>query len=432
MRTLRLGSPADAGFDATWRLAAPGQRGAVGATPAGSAGSTAGPGPRPLRRPWGPGWALVGDAGYFKDPISTHGITDALRRRRAARRPRSWTSWAAGGPSAEAFGEYQPAPRPVSDACSRSPTRSSLLRLGRRHGAAAAARGERRDDRRGRAAGVAAGGTEPAATSPDVARASLRRPKSTMASRGTRMDVDIAMLGTFSVTVDARPGRGREPGRGAAPRRWSSCWPWPTAARLHREQVIEALWPTVPVDAAVPRLHKAAHYARRALGTGTAPTLVLRHDHVALLPDADVRVDVDEFRAGRSRRSTGLGRRGGEAGAGGVRRGLLPEDLYEPWAAEARETVVVLHLDLLRLAARWDDLRRGGPDRRGGAPGAGPRARWPRRRTRRAAPARAAGPCAAARARHVPSPEAERLRAELASVGGAGAARRRRRTGRSG
>jgi 2-polyprenyl-6-methoxyphenol hydroxylase-like FAD-dependent oxidoreductase len=32
-----------------------------------------------VRRSWGPGWALVGDAGYFKDPISAHGITDALR-----------------------------------------------------------------------------------------------------------------------------------------------------------------------------------------------------------------------------------------------------------------------------------------------------------------------------------------------------------------
>jgi flavin-dependent dehydrogenase len=32
-----------------------------------------------LRRAWGPGWALVGDAGYFKDPLSTHGMTDALR-----------------------------------------------------------------------------------------------------------------------------------------------------------------------------------------------------------------------------------------------------------------------------------------------------------------------------------------------------------------
>ena len=32
-----------------------------------------------LRRAHGPGWALVGDAGYFKDPISAHGLTDALR-----------------------------------------------------------------------------------------------------------------------------------------------------------------------------------------------------------------------------------------------------------------------------------------------------------------------------------------------------------------
>jgi 2-polyprenyl-6-methoxyphenol hydroxylase-like FAD-dependent oxidoreductase len=32
-----------------------------------------------LRRCWGPGWALVGDAGYFKDPITTHGMSDAMR-----------------------------------------------------------------------------------------------------------------------------------------------------------------------------------------------------------------------------------------------------------------------------------------------------------------------------------------------------------------
>ena len=32
-----------------------------------------------MRQPYGPGWALVGDAGYFKDPITAHGMTDALR-----------------------------------------------------------------------------------------------------------------------------------------------------------------------------------------------------------------------------------------------------------------------------------------------------------------------------------------------------------------
>ncbi|TWP50494.1 FAD-dependent monooxygenase [Lentzea tibetensis] len=35
--------------------------------------------PGHVRRSWGRGWALVGDAGYFKDPLSAHGLTDALR-----------------------------------------------------------------------------------------------------------------------------------------------------------------------------------------------------------------------------------------------------------------------------------------------------------------------------------------------------------------
>src|SRR5438477_564447 len=35
--------------------------------------------PNFLRKPFGPGWALVGDAGCHKDPFLTLGIADALR-----------------------------------------------------------------------------------------------------------------------------------------------------------------------------------------------------------------------------------------------------------------------------------------------------------------------------------------------------------------
>jgi 2-polyprenyl-6-methoxyphenol hydroxylase-like FAD-dependent oxidoreductase len=35
--------------------------------------------PNHVRQAWGPGWALVGDAGYHRDPITGHGITDAFR-----------------------------------------------------------------------------------------------------------------------------------------------------------------------------------------------------------------------------------------------------------------------------------------------------------------------------------------------------------------
>jgi 2-polyprenyl-6-methoxyphenol hydroxylase-like FAD-dependent oxidoreductase len=35
--------------------------------------------PGRLRQACGPGWLLVGDAGFFRDPLTSHGISDALR-----------------------------------------------------------------------------------------------------------------------------------------------------------------------------------------------------------------------------------------------------------------------------------------------------------------------------------------------------------------
>jgi flavin-dependent dehydrogenase len=59
-----------------------------------------------VRRPFGPGWALVGDAGYYKDPITAHGITDALRD--AELLADASLSALGGGPdAARAFPAYQ-------------------------------------------------------------------------------------------------------------------------------------------------------------------------------------------------------------------------------------------------------------------------------------------------------------------------------------
>jgi flavin-dependent dehydrogenase len=35
--------------------------------------------PNQLRQAYGPGWALVGDAGYYRDAITAYGISDAFR-----------------------------------------------------------------------------------------------------------------------------------------------------------------------------------------------------------------------------------------------------------------------------------------------------------------------------------------------------------------
>jgi flavin-dependent dehydrogenase len=100
----RLSLELDGGADAAWRRilarAAPGlaerlgHRGAAGA-PRVFPGLTG-----YLRDAAGPGWALVGDAGYFKDPITAHGITDALRDAEILAR-----AVTAGGPGA--VGRYQ-------------------------------------------------------------------------------------------------------------------------------------------------------------------------------------------------------------------------------------------------------------------------------------------------------------------------------------
>ena len=75
----------------------------AGATP--PAGVRSFPGlPGYLRRPWGPGWALVGDAGYWKDPISAHGLSDALRD--AELLAGAVICAAADEPDAAAFGAY--------------------------------------------------------------------------------------------------------------------------------------------------------------------------------------------------------------------------------------------------------------------------------------------------------------------------------------
>ena len=124
--------------------------------------------------------------------------------------------------------------------------------------------------------------------------------------------------------------------------------------RLHREQLIERLWPGLDVDAASPRLHKAAHYARRAMDRRDA--VALRDEMVSLLPGVSVDIDA----AGFERDARAALDAGGVTPAEEVldRYGatLLPADLYAEWAADSRERLAELREALLRQARRWRDI----------------------------------------------------------------------------
>ena len=105
--------------------------------------------------------------------------------------------------------------------------------------------------------------------------------------------VEIQLLDRFEVIVDGRP----------VP---ASAWRHRRAAglvkllalaaghRVHREQVIEALWPHLPPGGGERNLHKAIHLARRGIGDPSAITL----SSLEVGLGGDVAVDVDRFEKG--------------------------------------------------------------------------------------------------------------------------------------
>jgi 2-polyprenyl-6-methoxyphenol hydroxylase-like FAD-dependent oxidoreductase len=62
--------------------------------------------PNRFRKPYGPGWALVGDAGYAKDPVTAQGITDAFHDAEMCADALD-TVWRNGRSYDDALGQYQ-------------------------------------------------------------------------------------------------------------------------------------------------------------------------------------------------------------------------------------------------------------------------------------------------------------------------------------
>ncbi len=114
-----------------------------------------------------------------------------------------------------------------------------------------------------------------------------------MASEAQDGGVRIELLGRFRVAVggselvaDAWPGR-----RAAE---LVQLLALADGHRLTRDQVVEALWPHLDVEAGAANLRKAAHHARQALGSPEA--VVLRGGQVALFPSRSVETDAGQLR----------------------------------------------------------------------------------------------------------------------------------------
>ena len=127
--------------------------------------------------------------------------------------------------------------------------------------------------------------------------------------------------------------------------------------RLHREQILDLLWPEVDVDSALNRFGKALHAARRAL----EPELPARTDssYLRLVDDVltlntDVTwIDVDHFEALAAEAISTKEPIHFKAALAAYPGELLPEDRYEDWANGCREALAILQI---RVLLAWADV----------------------------------------------------------------------------
>lgn len=167
------------------------------------------------------------------------------------------------------------------------------------------------------------------------------------------MSARIRLLGDFRVEIDGRqiPAASWTRRHAAALVKLLALRP---GRQLHRERVIDSLWPSLRVEEAAPRLYKAAHFSRKVLGRDDA--IVLRGDVVTLLPDVQVEVDAVTFDAAAESALSDGSPTAAQAALELFAGDLLPHDLYEPWLEDFRDRLRLRHQMLLRQAERWEDL----------------------------------------------------------------------------
>jgi len=165
--------------------------------------------------------------------------------------------------------------------------------------------------------------------------------------------VAIQLLGRFTVAVDGVP----IPGDAWRSRRATDVvklLALAAARRMHRTQVMEALWPESDPEASGTNLRKALHFAR--IATGDERSIVNEHGVLVLWPDARVETDVERFEAAARRVLEGREEATSARAADLYGGDLLPDDRYESWAAEPRGRLHRRYLDALRAGALWDRL----------------------------------------------------------------------------
>ncbi|MEO5902320.1 MAG: BTAD domain-containing putative transcriptional regulator, partial [Ilumatobacteraceae bacterium] len=119
--------------------------------------------------------------------------------------------------------------------------------------------------------------------------------------------------------------------------------------RMHRDVLIEWLWPDADPAVGMNNFHQALHAARRAVG---AANLVLDDDIVMIGGEGNLDIDVDQFEAAAGK-AVATGAPEDIRDALALWSGeLLPEDRYEDWVAPHRDRLSAVRTRLVGDLAR--------------------------------------------------------------------------------
>lgn len=172
--------------------------------------------------------------------------------------------------------------------------------------------------------------------------------------------LEICVLGPFALSVDGAPVR-------------ESAWQRPQSKllvqllalqphhQLHREEIMDLLWPEQDADSASKKLYKALHMARRALEPHLASGskshfIITQKQQIMLRAPGRLWVDADEFEAQTREAIRQDSAAACEEALALYRGDLLADNPYLDWAAARREHLRLLHRKLLtKLAQLYEE-----------------------------------------------------------------------------
>jgi predicted ATPase/DNA-binding SARP family transcriptional activator len=109
---------------------------------------------------------------------------------------------------------------------------------------------------------------------------------------------------------------------------------------LHREQLMELLWPELDPAAAANNLYQVLYTSRRILdSSGLHRYLLLQEEILYLCPEEPLWIDVEAFQAAASKARSSLQAADYQAALNLYFGDLLPEDRYADWADEPRQSL---------------------------------------------------------------------------------------------